>query len=89
MFRQSFDLLDIEDGVALAAFAATWDSAELHIPSQCAEITRHLAECFNNLTSDKARRIVKAIARLPEFLIQRHGFYQRGDGFRWRPQRSY
>jgi hypothetical protein len=43
----------------------------------------------SHLTSDEARRIAKAIARLPEFLMQRRGFYQRGGGPRWKPDRPY
>jgi hypothetical protein len=33
-----------------------------------------------HLSSDEARRIAKAIARLPEFLKQRHGFCPRNGG---------
>jgi hypothetical protein len=43
----------------------------------------------SHLTSDEARRIANAIARLPEFLMQRRGFYQRGGGHRWKPDRPY
>jgi hypothetical protein len=42
-----------------------------------------------HLTFDEARRIANAITRLPEFLMQRHGFYQRGGGLRWRADRPY
>jgi hypothetical protein len=43
----------------------------------------------SHLNSDEARRIAKAIARLPEFLMQRLGFYQRGSGERWKASRPY
>jgi hypothetical protein len=38
-----------------------------------------------HLTEDEARRIARAMTRLPEFLMQRHGFYPRGGGDRWKP----
>lgn len=42
------------------------------------------------LTSDEARRIAKAVARLPEFLMQRNGFHSRGGSpHRWSPARPY
>lgn len=41
------------------------------------------------LTADEARRIAKAITRLPEFLMQRRGFYSRGGGERWKASRPY
>jgi hypothetical protein len=33
----------------------------------------------NRLTSDEARKIAKASPRIPEFMMQRRGFYSRGD----------
>jgi hypothetical protein len=38
------------------------------------------------LTSDEARKIAKVISRIPEFMMQRRGFYSRGEGrYRWKP----
>ena len=34
----------------------------------------------SKLTSDEARRIAGAIARIPEFMMGRRGFYARGPG---------
>lgn len=43
-----------------------------------------------HLTSDEARRIAIAIARLPEFLMRRPSFYSRGGGHeRWKASRPY
>jgi hypothetical protein len=42
------------------------------------------------LTADEARRIANGIARLPEFLMPRRGFYARGSGHsRFNPRRPY
>ena len=44
----------------------------------------------NRLTSDEARKIAKAISRIPELMMQRRGFYSRGSGnYRWKPARQY
>jgi len=44
----------------------------------------------NRLTSDEARKIAKAISRIPEFMMQRRGFYSRGAGnYRWKASRPY
>ena len=43
-----------------------------------------------HLTSDEACRIASAIARLPDFLRPRPGFYSRGGGDkRWKESRPY
>ncbi|HEY6466068.1 MAG TPA: hypothetical protein VIY69_08760 [Candidatus Acidoferrales bacterium] len=41
------------------------------------------------LTSEEARRMGSAIARHPEFLMPRRGFYPRGVVARWRQDRPY
>lgn len=43
----------------------------------------------SKLTAEEARRIASAIARLPEFLMQRQGFHIRGSGYRWKQNRPY
>jgi hypothetical protein len=43
----------------------------------------------SKLSSDEARRIGKAIARIPEFMMPRQGFHPRGSGPRWRADRPY
>jgi hypothetical protein len=65
----------------------------------CRDDLQHWTLGNNRLTSDEARRIANAIARLPEFLTQRRGFYSRGggggssngssNGYRWKPERPY
>lgn len=44
---------------------------------------------WRHLTLDEARRIAKAIARIPELLMQRQNFCQRGGGMRWKAGRPY
>ena len=41
------------------------------------------------LTSDEARRIGRAIARIPEFMLPRRGFFPRGSAERYRADRPY
>jgi len=56
----------------------------------CRDDLRNWSAGNKHLTSDEGRRIAKAIARLPEFLMQRRGFYQRGGNSpRWKPTRPY
>src|ERR1700691_2463876 len=44
----------------------------------------------DHLTGDEARRIAKAIARIPELMIRAPGFYSRGGGDkRWKEARPY
>jgi hypothetical protein len=56
----------------------------------CRDDLQAIRFAHNRLTSDEARRIANGIARLPEFMMQRKGFYPRGGGdFRWRSTRPY
>jgi hypothetical protein len=43
----------------------------------------------SKLTSDEARRIGRAIARIPEFMMPRQGFHPRGGGKPYRADRPY
>jgi hypothetical protein len=55
----------------------------------CREDSQRYSVGAGRLTSEEARRIGKAIARIPDFLMPRQGFYPRGGGPRWRPDRPY
>ena len=55
----------------------------------CRDDTQRYSFGVSKLTSDEARRIGKAIARIPEFMMPRQGFYPRGGGPRWRADRPY
>jgi hypothetical protein len=55
----------------------------------CRDETQRYSVGAGKLTSDEARRIGKAISRIPEFLSQRQGFCSRGGGPRWRADRPY
>jgi hypothetical protein len=55
----------------------------------CRDDTQRYSFGVAKLSSDEARRIGKAIARLPEFLMPRQGFYPRGEGKRLHPERPY
>ena len=55
----------------------------------CRDDTQRYSFGVSKLSSDEARRIGKAIARIPEFLMQRQGFHARGKGPRWRADRPY
>jgi hypothetical protein len=44
----------------------------------------------SKLTAEEARRLANGFARLPEFMMQRRGFFARGSGsHRWNPKRPY
>jgi hypothetical protein len=45
----------------------------------CRDDLQDIGFAHNHLTSDEARRIANGIARLPEFMMQRKDFHQRGD----------
>ena len=53
----------------------------------CRDDTQRYSFGVSKLSSDEARRIGKAIARIPEFMMPRQGFYPRGGGPRWRARR--
>jgi hypothetical protein len=56
----------------------------------CRDDLQGVRFAHNHLTSDEARRIANGIARLPEFMMQRKNFHQRGDGeYRWKRSRPY
>jgi hypothetical protein len=55
----------------------------------CRDDSQRYSFGASKLTSDEARRIGKAISRIPEFMSQRQGFYPRGGGQRWRADRPY
>jgi hypothetical protein len=55
----------------------------------CRDDSQRYSFGASKLTSEEARRIGKAIARIPEFLMPRQGFHPRGEGKRWRADRPY
>ena len=55
----------------------------------CRDDAQRYSFGVGKLSSDEARRIGKAIARIPEFMMPRQGFYPRGGGPRWRADRPY
>src|SRR5262249_34936539 len=55
----------------------------------CRDDAQRYSFGVSKLSSDEARRIGQAIARIPEFLMPRQGFYSRGGGPRWRADRPY
>jgi hypothetical protein len=55
----------------------------------CREDSQRYSFGASKLTSEEARRIGKAISRIPEFMMQQQGFHRRGAGPRWRADRPY
>jgi hypothetical protein len=55
----------------------------------CRDDSQRYSFGASKLTSGEARRIGKAISRIPEFMMQRQGFYPRGNGPRVRADRPY
>jgi len=55
----------------------------------CRDDSQRYSFGASKLSSEEARRIGKAISRIPEFMMQRQGFYPRGNGPRLRADRPY
>jgi hypothetical protein len=55
----------------------------------CRDDAQRYSFGVGKLSSDEARRIGRAIARIPEIMMPRQGFYPRGGGPRWRVDRPY
>jgi hypothetical protein len=55
----------------------------------CRDDSQRFSVGASKLTSEEARRIGKAISRIPEFMMPRRGFYPRGGGQRFRADRPY
>jgi hypothetical protein len=56
----------------------------------CRDDLQKWSHSHAHLSSDEARRIARAITRIPEFMMQRSGFYSREGGHpRWRAARPY
>ena len=53
----------------------------------CRDDAQRYSFGVSKLSSDEARRIGKAIARIPEFLMPRQAFHPRGGGPHWRADR--
>ena len=68
------------------------DANEVQIAAIYCRDDMHAAQFDNylkHLTSDEARRIANAVARLPELLPPRQEFHQRGNFGRWRASHPY
>ena len=60
------------------------------IAVHCRDDLQKWSSGHSKLSSEEARWIAKAIARIPEFMMQRRGFYSRWPGnYRWKPARPY
>jgi hypothetical protein len=80
-------------------WTTVWESADCYQVRDANDVTLAWIFCRDDetrysfgaskLTSDEARRIANGIARLPEFMAQRKGFFERGSGKRWNPKRPY
>ena len=54
----------------------------------CRDDSQRYSFGASKLTSEEARRIGKAISRIPEFMMHVRGLYARGQGnYRWKPAR--
>jgi hypothetical protein len=55
----------------------------------CRDDLQKFAYSHSHLSAEEARKIANGIARLPEFLMQRRGFYPREGGPRGKASRPY
>ncbi len=55
----------------------------------CGDDKQRYSFGVSKLSSDEARRVGRAFAHIPEFMMPRQGFYPRGGGPRWRADRPY
>jgi hypothetical protein len=81
----------VDGGPAAPRFVVVKDANGIVVATvHCRDDLQKWSFGHSKLTSDEARRIAAAIARIPEFMIQRKGFYARDlGGYRWSTARPF